>query len=516
VLAAEPLEDSRRAVVAEDRANNGLLARRGKGAAWVLVAVFCLVFVVLAWTRITAPFGDSHDGRNAAVWASGSRALRTEGPIASRLGARLSLGRGETTVYVDHPPLTYWETAAVEEVVGVHPWSSRAPAWIGMVVAIALAFALLQECGISPLAAATGVALGFGCPMIGLYGTMLDSWVVGLPWAVGSLLVWQRERNGRSTRRWVVAVTAIGTIMSSWLGILVVAAIVIVEIVRATRARNWSPQARTRLVASAAALLALALWIVWAAGSFDALWSTFVSRSGAGRNSIGVGLSWHALRGAWSDLLTGWQTLVGIPVAVIAIGSARTRRVAMVALASVVVWVGLFRNGAAIHDYWSLWIVLTLSFGFAVVADSLGALCQRRRVPGIVAPVAATLVGVGMLGLAQLSVAQIREDEGRAAVTLLGSAHYPEQQTTAWYVGDLVQPVDWISYRTNLPARQLVSAPAIHRLAATAPGAVILAGGDKAIRDDTGRRVCSLQLPGPPFSLWTARSLADLLSQHAC
>jgi len=146
---------------------------------------------VVPTQAVDAPFGDSHDGRNGAVWASGSHALRAEGPVAARLGARLDLGRGQSTIYADHPPLAYGETAAVEAVFGVHPWSTRPPAWPGTVVAIGLLYGLLEACGLAPLAAAAGVALGFGCPMIGLHGAMLDSWVVGLPWAVGTLLVWQ-------------------------------------------------------------------------------------------------------------------------------------------------------------------------------------------------------------------------------------------------------------------------------------------------------------------------------------
>jgi hypothetical protein len=57
--------------------------RQRSGVALLLLAA--VLFLGHGSRTINAPFGDSHDGRNAAVWASGSQSLRDEGPIASRL-----------------------------------------------------------------------------------------------------------------------------------------------------------------------------------------------------------------------------------------------------------------------------------------------------------------------------------------------------------------------------------------------------------------------------------------------
>lgn len=51
-----------------------------------LLALAVGLFVVSGWSLIGAPFGDSHDGRNAGVWVAGSRSLVGDGPIASRMG----------------------------------------------------------------------------------------------------------------------------------------------------------------------------------------------------------------------------------------------------------------------------------------------------------------------------------------------------------------------------------------------------------------------------------------------
>jgi hypothetical protein len=508
---------ARDAVVRTDseRTERRRRGKGGRGVAPLLLAGFMAVFVVLAWGRIAAPFGDSHDGRNAAVWATGSRALRTHGPVASRLGARLSLAAGASAAYVDHPPLTYWETAAAEEALGVRPWSSRAPAWAGTLLAMVLLYLLLQECGLSAVASAAGVALGFGCPMIGLYGAMLDSWVVGLPWAVGSLLVWQRERAGRPCRGWVVAAVTAGTVLSSWLGALTVAAIATTDAAQAARSHRAGTTGRARLIAVGAAVAAVGAWMLWAAGSFQGVWSAVVSRTGAGRSAIGAGIAWASVRSAWSDLLTPWQVVLGLPIVIAAVVSRRTRPVLVVALASLVVWTALFRNGATIHDYWTLWIVVPLALGFAVALDAVARAWGRVGSVNGVVPVVAVTVAVGCLGLAQLSVAQVRVRDGQAAATVVQQAHYLRSQPAAWYVGDLVQPVDWISYLTRRPARQLVTAQDVYDLAERSPDDVVLAGGDKAIRTNASRS-CPVMFSGPPFSTWTSQDLANLLRHNGC
>jgi hypothetical protein len=491
--------------------------RRPVRVSWFgLVAAFAAVFLALAWGRIAAPFGDSHDGRNAAVWASGSRALRAEGPLVSRLGARVRIGPGAASVYVDHPPLTYWETAASEELLGVHPWSSRAPAWAGTMAAMGVLFALLRRCGLSGLSAAVGTALGLGCPMIGVYGAMLDSWVVGLPWAIASLLAWQCRRVGRPCRAWIVVVVTAGTMLSCWPGVILTAAIVGADLVRARGWRRMDTDARARAVTGVASAAFVLAWMVWSAGSLTGVWSAFASRTGAGHGAIGAGLAWASLRSAWSDLLTPWQLLLALPAALAALVSRRTRPVAGASIATVTVWTVLFRNGAAIHDYWSLWLVVPVAIGSAVVVARLESWAAGHRLAGVAAPVGVTLVGLGCLGLAQLSVAQIRIDDGHVSAALIRGTRYPRHQPTAWYVGDLVQPVDWISYLTHRPAHQLVTAQDVLRLASTAPNQVVFAGGDKLVHPGGAGPACSVSVPGPRASIWSAGGLAGLLRQRGC
>lgn len=67
----------------------------------MLLALATALFLGFGSRTISAPFGESHDGRNAWVWSSGSLSLRMDGPVTSRLGTRSPV----TGVYVNHPPL---------------------------------------------------------------------------------------------------------------------------------------------------------------------------------------------------------------------------------------------------------------------------------------------------------------------------------------------------------------------------------------------------------------------------
>src|SRR5688500_10444119 len=86
-----------------------------RGAAVALLLVIVAVFLAQGSARLTAPFGESHDGRNGATWASGSRSLREHGVLDSVLGAWAP----ERGTYAHHPPGIYVETWAAEAVGGV-------------------------------------------------------------------------------------------------------------------------------------------------------------------------------------------------------------------------------------------------------------------------------------------------------------------------------------------------------------------------------------------------------------
>jgi hypothetical protein len=155
-----------------------------------LLVLLAVLFLTHGWSTIGAELGDSHDGRNAAVWSLGSKSLREVGPVESRLGTRTALGG----TYANHPPLIYLETTLAEVVGGPARAATRAPAWLGSLATIVLLTILLRDAGLGMVSAAVGVAAVAITPMFLVYGTMLDTPVTSLPFGIGLLLVAQRLR----------------------------------------------------------------------------------------------------------------------------------------------------------------------------------------------------------------------------------------------------------------------------------------------------------------------------------
>lgn len=442
-------------------------------AAFLVVLVFAGLFLSINLTHIRSPFGDSHDGRNGAVWASGSRSLRRYGPMESRLGARRETSPGTFAVYIDHPPLIYVETAAAELVGGQHPWASRAPAWLGSTVAIFLLWILLDEVGIGSVASAVGVVLGLGCPMFAVFGTMLDSWIIGLPWALATLLLWERGRQGRPVRPALLAIVTVGTVGSCWLGWLIVGLVCGSDLAVARRGSRLTIEARTRLVVAAGTGLAVGAWIVWASGSLDGLRSVFLSRSGNNGATPSLTTLAKAAWGYTRDLWAPWQLVLGGPALVVGLTRRATRPLVAVGLAAVSAWCLLFRDGFAIHGYWTYWLTVPLAAGFAAGFDVLfGMLVDARR-----AIAAASCAAVGLLGLVIPSFARFRLDLGITAGDVLSHATYPSDQRTSWYFGSLPGPVDWIAYATERPPANLATAEDVVTLAAASPHSLVLVAG---------------------------------------
>ena len=140
-------------------------------AVWALAALVGLAALVNAAPWIAAPPGDSHEGRNAAVWGLAARALRDH-PIESRLGGR----RPDGKAYADHPPVIVL-AAALTTVPGEGGIALRVPSIVASLAAIALMLALLRRLGYSPLAAGIGVVL------MGTSAMFLKQFAEGYPWA---------------------------------------------------------------------------------------------------------------------------------------------------------------------------------------------------------------------------------------------------------------------------------------------------------------------------------------------
>lgn len=458
------------------------LGRLSTLLAAVVLGALVVGLVVSAHHRVTMAFGDSPDGRNAGVWAEHSRSLREQGPLETRMGTRAVVG-DTTTTYATHPPLIIVEAAMAEGVLGERPWVTRLPAWAGSLAALVLAFLLLRECRVRRLPAAVGVALGFGCPMFATYGTMLDTAMVGLPFGIAVLWLWQRGRAGRPPPPPVVILVTVLAALSSWLGLVTAVLVAGATLLPWARGRlRKAPVAAPRLgfvVGAAMGTGLVVLWIAWAYGSLGPLADQFLVRSGKGEEAGGVGTLIATLQFFWARVFRPWQLLLAIPAFVAAAQSRHSRAVAVVAFATLGLWIAGLRNGAIVHDYWGYWMVLPLALGIGVIAEAALTACDHVRGAGLrrLGPVA--LAGaaaiLGLVGAVAGSTPGPSPEGGQDAGQLLAEAVYPPTQRRAWVLDAGQHDIPWVTYQSGLPMAA-VHPDSLADLAARAPNELVLAG----------------------------------------
>jgi 4-amino-4-deoxy-L-arabinose transferase-like glycosyltransferase len=421
--------------------------------ALVILLSLAALFTWRASPTLTGPYGDSHDGRNAAVWAEGSRAIRHDGLIASRFGARATEG-GVTETYANHPPLIYLETAVTETVAGQHPWAARLPAFLGSLALIALLYLLLRECGVDPLPSAAGIAAALAVSMFLVYGVMLDTPMTSLPFGVGLLLLWRRGANGRPVPKSSCLVAAL-TVLAGWQGVLLAVLLTVETMVRR--------RGRSLAVGTAIGLALLGGWFWWSLGSFDQLGVIAATRSG-NRSGFHIGLG--QLASVQVRYLVAMFPVIVLLLAVPAVMEA-IKRPALAATTWVAAAVALLytvgmRDGASFHDYWDYWWLLPLALGLAAVAARI----TDRRIVLAAAMAALTFAAI------HHSNAERTIHRGWAVERLLQKTTYPAAQRTAWYSG--MTDASWLRYEVRLPTIELRSPEQIAAAATEHPDDLVV------------------------------------------
>ncbi|MBW3547923.1 MAG: hypothetical protein KY452_07305 [Actinobacteria bacterium] len=437
-----------------------------------LVILTSALFLAQAWSTIGAPFGNSHDGRNAGVWAMGSQSLREDGVIASRLGSHSQL-RG---TYANHPPLIYVETAVAELLGGSSRAATRAPAWLGSLATVALLVVLLREAGLRWTSSAVAVATIAVTPMFLVYGTMLDTPVTSLPFGVALLVVWQRARRGRRVPPGLAAVLAALAPLAGWQA-LVVAAVVgtwaLFELRRRSGARVvWAALAGGAVVG----FVLLGVWLLWAfGGTFQVLVEQLRLRTGQSTLVLGWGTlfqsQWAAV-GAMFGLMTVLLAAVGLAFA---LGKGHIRALALVSLAVTIPYPLVFRTGAAVHDYWNYWFLLPLAVGIGMGCDRLLSILSHRPLITRAVPLAVGTVAVLMtLGLSvRPPAARQVVVQGYGAALAENRTTLPPDQRFAWHAGVIGKPASWLTLATGRPAVAVADAD-LARVASEHPRDLIL------------------------------------------
>jgi hypothetical protein len=469
----------------------------------VVLALVAVWFLAASAPRLAGPFGLSHDGYNGATWGLGSRALREEGIVGSRLGAV----RPDGAVYVNHPPLILVETAFVETVAGERPLATRAAAWLATLATIPLLYRLAVGAGMRRWAAAAGVAVGMCSPMVRAYGSMLDTPMTSLPFGVAVALVWQRAWQDRPVRPALAAAVTAVACAAGWEACLLAGFATSALAIRCRRRGD----ARWGVVAGMGAGAAVGVagtlaWTWWATGDPGALLATLSRRTGDDASATW----WGALVGQSGNAVDLYGfALVGLVGAGVALRRRTTRPVAALLLATTLVYPVVFHNAAYYHDYWNYWWVLPIAFGAAHLAD---------RLPGRHAPATAAVVAAGLAVWAVVLPNGPVEQTGygqRMAEAV--EAHRPGADgEVAAGIGNLAYVDSWMTY--DLHAREfrhLREEPDLVRLAAGNPTAVVLlwhacAPADGGLCASLGR-----DWPAPAgtdFRVASAGCLADVMA----
>jgi len=457
----------------------------------ILAAVLVVgsLFVIHAGPWISRGFGYSLDGFNGAVWGQGARAA-VEHPIGSRLGGIQPDGHR----YADHPPLTVWSSSILSAVSDDSPIAVRLPAVLASLLALAALALLLADAGLAPGAVVVGVVTAGTCSMFLTYGAMLDTPVVSLPFALLALAAAQRDWRGRPVPGWMTVGAAALACLSGWQAALLTGIVVGISLLVDRRTA-------ARLLAGMTVGVAVSVaWIGWVHGSLRPLLDQATDRSGSG----GTHVSWLTAQQRHLGDLYGPVLLIlvaaGLVVALLPDTTERTepaetsepvgppwirpalaglRPLVLVLVASVAGYTLLFRNGSAIHDYWTFWGVALVAVGAAALADRLLALATGRGLPSTLVTVATVVVVVVIagLGLARDSDAERTVRNGVDLIAVIEKAPDAADPTEAAIaVYDQPGTLPWADYAVDGAAVHADDVEDLRALPPDLPVLVVLGG----------------------------------------
>lgn len=491
--------------------------RTGVLALAVTVASVAVVFLVAVSPWATDGFGYSLDGLNGSVWGLGARAAADD-PIGSRLGGIQPDGAR----YANHPPLTVWTAAVGSALGGDRPGAVRAPALAASVLALAVLALLLRDAGLRWEAAAAGVVLAGTSGMFLTYGAMLDTPVVALPFGLAALAAAQRVWQARPPPTPVLVLVGALAVLSGWQAALAVGLAAAMALLAPPRPGAGASARRgaAALVAGAGVGAAVTVaWIGWVYGGLGPLFDKAGLRTG--QDGVGTDAGWAtAMRRHLTDLYGPTPVLLALAAAVAAavvvplgrpaptaaptgadggtaggegghggpraegrgIGRWRPAGVQPVAAVLVVTVAGytlLFRNGAAVHDYWTYWGVALVGLAGAAAVELALARTPLHHLPrGATAlVVAAAVLPLAVVGVERQTTAETRIREGLDLLPVLGRVpEADDPRAVAVAVHGAHGDLRWADHLLHGRAVAADDLPALRRLPPELPVLVVLGG----------------------------------------
>jgi hypothetical protein len=284
-----------------------------------------------------------------------------------------------------------------------------------------------------------------GNPLFTIYGWMPDTPMLALPFALATMLAWQRSRT--TGRVGALAALACLTCLAGWQGAFMCLTLIAFAALDARRGRGWRVPG-VLAVATCGTVAAVLAWSRWSYGSFDTLLHSAGYRVADGKLAVA-----EVARTQANFLTENWRlpVLIATPFGAVLAWRNRESRQPLLILTFVVVgYAALFWQAATIHRYWTVWAV-------APVALCIGALCQAlldrpgliRRNPLIIAVIA---VALPLTSVVRTSAAEYEFELGRATRPAV-DAPLAEGQSIAYAVG-MVDP-RWTTYTTHRSVERL-------------------------------------------------------------
>ena len=404
---------------------------RGQRRLWLLGGLSLIALLAWSWWEILfLPFGDSHDGRIHGRFGLQVQNLFDQGLIGSNLLS--SMEPFTSQPYANHPPLVNVVHAATTSVLGVGEWQLHLLGFIAGLVTVAAFLWLGYELGFRASVATGAAALVVSTPMFWIYARL----GLGLSLVLVFMALWVRQRRATRSRSLTVVATALA--FSSWPG----AALVLLTAGVGWRQRDQRGVARRVLMGAMGAVGATLLW-AWVATSAGELVDHTSSRV---QWPVGFGEFVDQYRWFYATLFPSWFRW-SIPAMIgLAVGSRRTRSVALPMLVVSLAWTFALPQAAFIHDYWTYPLLVPIGLGWMVALRWL--IDQHndgRLVLGAVLILAlGTFVNVQRAGFRE-AYFHVPADAG----ALVSATEPALGQEMAWVAG--IDVPRWLSYYWDLP-----------------------------------------------------------------
>ncbi|MFO0980233.1 MAG: glycosyltransferase family 39 protein [Planctomycetota bacterium] len=348
------------------------------------LAASLLLLLLLAWSAwlmargLDRPFENDMHGGNGAFYSLVARNFRRY-PVAQLAGVMcIEPGASvrEPAIYTHHPPMIGWLVWLSFALFGEGEWQARVVTLVLALLAVIALFVWLRAAfPDSLLAPFTATVLTWASPIAAHYATMPDPQGAGVMLAMfvalGGAARWQRDPRARHLVvvqlglafgylfDWPAFLTAL--MLTWWLWCS-----------REPRARHAAAWVGGGVLACGTVLLA---WLAFMPrGPLPSLGQAFLERTAAGLDDLSIAqalrqiLVLHARAFSLPTSIAGLIALVWLVACWRRPATDRSHALLLIPLGTGVCHVLLFLGGAAIHDYWQIYLApgLALPAAWAV------------------------------------------------------------------------------------------------------------------------------------------------------